>query len=96
MSGLSAKMFTSTNYKIRSNTYTNQNQGGGDKKAGFPYEIGRPYGVSIALNSTSPTSGYCVKLNELGQNCFPLNRQSRPIGSMIAGNYGYYNYGFNN
>tara|TARA_B100000900_G_scaffold320456_1_gene279681 strand:- start:7865 stop:8056 length:192 start_codon:yes stop_codon:yes gene_type:complete len=32
---------------------TNQNQGGGSKKAGLPYLVGRSSWSSIALNGTS-------------------------------------------
>lgn len=44
---------------------TNINQGGGDKKAGFPYQIGRSSASSIVLKSTDPIGGKCCTLKAL-------------------------------
>jgi hypothetical protein len=54
----------------------NQPQGGGDKKAGFAYQIGRNYMTSIyfAERDTITT------LPKLQQIVFPLANISRPIG----------------
>lgn len=52
--------------KARSYSQTiNQNQGGGNKKAGFPYMIGRETNTSIAFNNTNVVSGNCCKLSSL-------------------------------
>ena len=56
-----------------------QNQGGGSKKAGFPYQIGREYRSSIALKSTNPAFGRCCKLSDLRTLAFTASI-SRPIG----------------
>jgi hypothetical protein len=53
---------------------TNQNQGGGSKKAGFPHLIARDAYASVHLNGT---------LQSLPQLRMPLvttTKQSRPIG----------------
>ena len=54
----------------------NRNQGGGDKKAGFAYQIGREYMVSNYFNER----GVNRPLKTLQQVVFPLASISRPIG----------------
>lgn len=66
----------------------NQNQGGGNKKAGFPYIIGRGWRSNIALGTlqTGTASSRCVGLPSLMQLCFTgadLQTRSRPIGGDI-------------
>jgi hypothetical protein len=52
--------------KARSYSQTiNQNQGGGNKKAGFPNMIGRETNTSIAFNNTNVVLGKCCKLTSL-------------------------------
>jgi hypothetical protein len=53
---------------------TNQNQGGGSKKAGLPYLIGRSSWTSIAFNGTSQ------KIAVLKMPLTSTVSQSRPIG----------------
>ena len=77
-----------------SNAYTTQNQGGGNKKAGFPYQIGRSWQTSLVLNTTAPLSGHCCKLKDM--QTLPISwsrgvRQSRPIGVGVDPNkYSYH------
>jgi hypothetical protein len=76
-----------------SNALTTQGQGGGDKKAGFPYQVGRSWQTSLVLHSTAPRTGQCCKLNDM--KTLPISwsrgvRQSRPIG-VQPGQF-YYNY----
>lgn len=52
---------------------TNQNQGGGDKKAGFPYIVGRGQWTNIAFYYNSPP------LKTLQFTVNPNVRQSRPV-----------------
>jgi hypothetical protein len=52
-------------------TTINQNQGGGSKKAGFPYMVGRTQWSSIYFR-ISPTDGTCCKLP--GYNTTPANK----------------------
>ena len=66
-----------------STAITNQNQGGGSKKAGFPYQVGRSWQTSLVFNTTAPITGKCCTLN--GYKTLPITwqrgvRQSRPIG----------------
>ena len=62
---------------------TNQNQGGGSKKSGFPYQIGRSSWTSIAFGTTNPTGGKCCSLKNMNfvsaGACI-----SRPIGAGVA------------
>lgn len=74
--------FSSSNRnQMGSNYLTDVNQGGGDKKAGFPYMIGRD---SWSIHYIQPTT-----LKRINTTVFPLARQSRPIGSAFRGNYRY-------
>jgi hypothetical protein len=59
-----------------SGTITNENQGGGDKKAGFAYQIGRNYMTQIYFTER----GVNRPLPQLQQIVFPLANISRPIG----------------
>ena len=60
----------------------NQNQGGGSKKAGFPFMIGRESWTSISFRSTSPADGNCAQLScyQTTSPLFPLTCAPRPIG----------------
>lgn len=60
---------------------SNNKQGGGNKKAGFPYQVGRSSATSIALNSTDPVSGHCCNLNSYQTLIFSWVKASRPVGS---------------
>jgi hypothetical protein len=73
--------------RLGSNVNTGINQGGGNKKAGFPYAVGRPAWTSITLSTTDPLHGQCCKLSSYNTTIFPLARQSRPIGSKYSSNY---------
>jgi hypothetical protein len=68
----------------------NRNQGGGSKKAGFPYQVGRTSWTNIYFDMTDPVSGKCVKLPCLQKTLFPNVRPSRGIGSSYSANYRYY------
>lgn len=68
--------------QMGSNATTDVNQGGGNKKAGFPYQIGREYRTSIALGCTAPLTGNCCSLKQM--NTLPNGYrviQSRSIGT---------------
>jgi hypothetical protein len=52
---------------------TNQPNGGGDKKAGLPYQVGRGSATSIAFHMTSQ------RLATLRLPMTSTTRQSRPI-----------------
>lgn len=63
----------------------NQNQGGGNKKAGFPYQVGRTAWSSIYLMSNN-YGVRCCKLSTLKFTANPNVRQSRPTGSPVDNN----------
>ena len=75
--GLSNAASKARNY----NLIINQNQGGGDKKAGFPYLIGRDWRTSIAFNNTNVVNGKCCTLNSYQTLLFtfPVS-QTRGVG----------------
>jgi len=78
---------SSSRHQMNSNAITDQRQGGGSKKAGFPQMVGRSYGVSIALDNTDPVHGHCAKLSCYQKTLFPFVRESRPIGTLYSANY---------
>jgi hypothetical protein len=68
---------------------TNQNQGGGSKKAGFPYLVGRDSWTSIAFHGTKQF----LDANRQGLQ-FTMNpkvRQSRPVGMTPSAGRSYFN-----
>lgn len=67
--------------RMGSNSMTVQNQGGGARKAGFPYIIGRTEHTTIAFSSQPGLNN----LNMMRKNAFTAN-VSRPIGSTYSPN----------
>lgn len=65
----------------------NQSQGGGSKKAGFPYMIGRIHGVSLALGATAPVSGLCMTLKCSQTSRFPNAHITRNLGRNMNAAY---------
>ena len=65
----------SNGYRTGSNAITDQAQGGGNKKAGFPYQVGRESWSSIAIPKTT--------LAHVMNTKFPLANFSRPIGGDV-------------
>lgn len=57
----------------------NRNSGGGDKKAGFPYMVGRSYTTSIYFNANGVIKGNCCKIGFMNK-LMPNVSISRPIG----------------
>jgi len=65
-----------------SSSITNRNQGGGSKKAGFPYMIGREWRTNIAFGTTSNPAVRCCGLKSYQTMTWTANaKPSRPIGS---------------
>lgn len=58
----------------------NQNQGGGEKKAGFPYQIGRDHWASIFIGGVDPVHGHCCGLNGYKQTLVFTKNTVRPVG----------------
>lgn len=87
MSGLSARAFNGSNRaQMGSNVFTTINQGGGDKKAGFPYMIGREYTCSHAMHY------HTFPLKTWNTTVLPLAMQSRPISTTVRTNYRKFKY----
>lgn len=89
MSSIPASAFKGGNRAaMGSNVFTNQNQGGGSAKAGFPYQVGRNSWVSIRLgvDPTASTASGCTSLRCLQFTVNPKVSQSRSIGSSVATN----------
>jgi hypothetical protein len=69
----------------------NRTQGGGNKKAGFPYQIGRESYTSVIMNSTDPVNGSCCTLKSY--MTMPLTSTRffpRPVGGSVNVARGYY------
>lgn len=84
-----ARAFTQTNrgVGIHSTATTNQFQGGGDKKAGFPYQVGRSMWTEIALDTCVPAQNrLCCNLSMWNTTKLPLANISRPVGSNVRPN----------
>ena len=71
---------SSSRYTVGSNAVTSQYQGGGNKKAGFPYIIGRGYWSSIFIQACDPVKGNCCDLNSYKQTLVFTRNTVRPIG----------------
>jgi hypothetical protein len=66
---------------MMSNVSTDRNQGGGEKKAGFPYQIGRESWTSIFLHATDPINGRCCNRGQIATTMVFTRNTVRPIGS---------------
>jgi hypothetical protein len=77
------KFSSSSRNLMGSNVQTVQNQGGGEKKAGFPYQVGRESWTSIFLRTTAPVSGQCCTLKQIMTMKFPAANPSKPIGADV-------------
>ena len=66
--------------RMMSNVSTDQNQGGGNKKAGFPYQIGREHWTSLFLHTTAPVTGRCCNRGHIATTMVFTRNTVRPIG----------------
>lgn len=69
---------------------SNQNQGGGNKKAGLPYQIGRESYTSVIMGNTDVVNGHCCTLKSYMTMPFTTATISRPIGSSVTVARDYY------
>ena len=67
--------------QMLSNARTVQKQGGGEKKAGFPYQVGRESWASIFLHSTDPINGRCCNAAKVGTTMVFTRNTVRPTGN---------------
>ena len=83
MSTPSSAFRSSNRSSMGSNVYTSQQQGGGSKKAGFAYQVGRESWSNIFINGSAPvlSNGGCCSLRTLQFTKNPKVSQSRGIGS---------------
>jgi len=88
MAPIPSRAFNGSNRsQMGSNVFTVANQGGGSKKAGFPYQVGRDSWSSIAFQSCNPEGKKpCASLKCLQFTKTPLASISRPIGSTYRPN----------
>ena len=83
-------IWTRSNHStMGSNAITDQNQGGGEKKAGFPYQVGRGWRTNIAFGN-NVERGHCQPLSVYKRLCFTGVHQSRPTGT--RGTVSYWNF----
>jgi len=85
--GLTMRQMTSSSGKqIGSNATTNINQGGGDKKAGLPYQVGRDSWFMPAMNNAGSRNTLYTFNGVFGlrHTRNPRVRFSRPIGSTLS------------
>ena len=66
--------------RMLSNSSTTIKQGGGNKKAGFPYQVGRGSWTSHHLNTIEPISGNCCNLTKIGVTMKFTRNTGRGIG----------------
>jgi hypothetical protein len=79
--GLSNAASRARNYNVT----INANQGGGNKKAGLPYQIGRETWSSIFLGATDPIYGRCCTQKEqMTMRFTPSSYQARPTGGSVT------------
>jgi hypothetical protein len=72
-------MVLSTTKKTASvSSIVNQNQGGGHKKSGLPYQIGRNSWASIYIGSVDPVNGRCCSLKQIMTMNFTPSRNLIP------------------
>lgn len=64
-----------------SSAVVDQNQGGGAKKAGLAYQVGRDHWASIFIGSVAPITGRCCNRGKLMQTLVFTKNTVRPIGS---------------
>ena len=88
---LPSRAFSSSNrYRSGSNLQTNIAQGGGDKKAGFPYQVGRTQWTNIALGTDKSfawaSRRRCCTLANMAEITGRPASISRPVGSTYTPN----------
>jgi hypothetical protein len=87
MTGLTMRQMTRASGKsLGSNSETNYNQGGGDKKAGLAYQVGRNSWFMPAMNNAGSRNTLYTFNGVFGlrHTRNPNVRFSRPIGSTLT------------
>ena len=76
-------VYSSSKKTSRISSLVNQNSGGGSKKAGFPYQIGRNSWSSIYIDACDPSHKRdfkCCTLDMMKKPEKSTTSQTRPIG----------------
>jgi hypothetical protein len=60
----------------------NRDQGGGEKKAGFPYQVGRTMWSTIYMGTDNVNN--CCRLSNLKITRNPRVKFNRPMGATVA------------
>jgi hypothetical protein len=82
-----SRAFTSSNRaKMISSAIVDQDQGGGNKKAGLFPQIGRESYTSVVMGVTTGTANGRCRPCLMTMNLRPLANPSRPIGSVTQSN----------
>jgi len=74
-------VLSNSKYTAAISSIVNRNQGGGDKKAGFPYQVGRSSWSSIFIGGIDPVHGHCCKLSGFQKTLIFTKNTVRPVGS---------------
>ncbi len=69
--------------QMLSNVRTDINQGGGNKKAGFPGQVGRESWTSIFLHAVDPVNGRCCNRGKLATTMVFTRNTIRPISGDV-------------
>lgn len=83
-------LYNSSSRARNATSIANQNQGGGNKKAGLPYQIGRESYTSVIMGNTDIVNGHCCTLKGYMTMRFSAATISRPIGSRVTVARDYY------
>lgn len=85
-------VYSNTKKGASISSIVNQNHGGGDKKAGFPYQIGRGSWSNIAIKTCNPrdVEFRCCTLAKYNTTKMPLANFSRNINSVGSGPNSYW------
>ncbi len=83
-------LFNASNRSRHIGSVIVQNQGGGDKKAGFAYQVGREHWTSMFIRATAPVSGKCCTKPDLSIPVVAMNTM-RPVWARPGSFYGFPN-----
>jgi len=82
-------MAYSSKVALSRGTLVNQNQGGGNKKAGFPYQVGRSSWSSIHIGDAPMTHGRYRK-GRLSMVLTSTANPSRPVGNVVTAGHKFF------
>jgi len=83
-------LYNSSTRARNATSIANQNQGGGNKKAGLPYQIGRESYTSVIMGNNDIINGHCCTLKNYMTMRFSAATLSRPTNSSVTVARAYY------